>query len=183
LHTDTIRYGCSQGRCTADLIRYGCTQGRCTADLMKLNTGKTRFVIFIWPTNFLRHVYKHCECCSIRTDTVKAFGFLVTLGTTVSSTCCLYFFPIKLLSPLRTVTYCLGALDCLFLLYFTLMRPKLENTSVSGTRSRLQTPKVLNTSISNLYPCVKTFPFLIKLLVMMMMMLMMVMMMMMMMMH
>jgi hypothetical protein len=63
---------------------------------------------------------------------------------------------IKLWGLIQTITNTFSSLDCMFLLYFTLIGPQVGIRLFLGIQLRLQMPKSLNMSSESLYPCVKT---------------------------
>jgi hypothetical protein len=98
---------------------------------MNLNTGKTRAITFSRKTNTLLLKYKLEDFYITRTDFIKDLGFCIDSK--------LYFHfhvdyifsqSIKLLGLIRNITFSFSTLDSLLILYFSLVRPKLEYASV-----------------------------------------------------
>jgi hypothetical protein len=110
---------------------------------MKLNVSKTRVITFSRKTNGLYYVYKIQDSSINRTDTIKDLGVLLDSK--------LYFHAyvdyifsqsLRTLGLIRTLTIP-------FLLYLTLVRPKLEYATVVWI-------SVTSTDVSgSLQPCVK----------------------------
>jgi hypothetical protein len=104
------------------------TQGWCSANCMKLNTSKTRVVVFARKTNALYYRYK------IR----DSFITIKDLGVQLDSK--LHFHAhadytfsqcVRTLGLTRTVTCPFSTLDSQLILHLTLVRPKLEYASTA----------------------------------------------------
>ena len=107
------------------------TQAWCAANCMKLNVSKTRVIIFCRKTNGLYYVYKIQDSSITRTDTIKDLG--VQLDSKLhfhARVDCIFSQILRALGLIRTLTYSFSTLDCLLVLYSTLLRPKLEYASV-----------------------------------------------------
>jgi hypothetical protein len=102
----------------------------CIANSMRLNTAKTRVVSYTRKIHFLSCNYQLCRATITRTSSIKDLGVFFDSKLHfhnhvhyVFSDC------IKLLSLIRFITYSFSALECLYVLYFTLVRPRLEYAS------------------------------------------------------
>jgi hypothetical protein len=109
-----------------------CVRGWCVSNFMKLNVNKTRVICFSRKTNLRLFDYKLCESLITRTECIK------DLGVQIDSKLHLhhhvdYIFSqgIRLLGLIRTVTSSFSSLQSLLMLYYTLVRPKLEYASVA----------------------------------------------------
>lgn len=133
-------------------------QGWCITNFMKQNTGKITVTSFNTKTNCLKNIYKLRDSCTIQADIVKDLGVLIDSKLNFHQHV-VYIFSqlIKLWALIHTITYSFNTLDCMFLSYFTLIRPKLEYACFLESKLHLQMPKNLNVSSGNLYPCAKTF--------------------------
>jgi hypothetical protein len=98
---------------------------------MKLNISKTRFISFPRKTNTLICDYKLCQPSITRIDSIT--DLRVFIGSKlrfhnhvdyIFSQC------IKMLGLVHTLTFSFSSMDCLYMLYFTLVRSKLEYASV-----------------------------------------------------
>jgi hypothetical protein len=98
---------------------------------MKLNISKTRVISFSITTNTLFYDYKLCESSITCTDSIlKTWEYLLILNFDSIIMLTTYFQCIKLLGLVRTLTFSFSSLDCLYMLYFTFVRSKLEYPSV-----------------------------------------------------
>jgi hypothetical protein len=99
---------------------------------MKLNVSKTRVISFSRKTNrILIFHYKLCHSYITRTDSIKDLGVFIDSklhfhnhADYIFSQC------IKLLGLVRAITFPFSSLGSLYILYFTLIRSKLEYASV-----------------------------------------------------
>ncbi|PNF32147.1 hypothetical protein B7P43_G02842 [Cryptotermes secundus] len=98
---------------------------------MKLNISKTKVISFTRKTNLLIYDYKLFQTSIARTDSVKDLGVFIDAKlyfhdqvNYIFSQCA------KLLGLVRNITYNFSSLDCMFSLYTTLVRSKLEYASV-----------------------------------------------------
>jgi hypothetical protein len=98
---------------------------------MRLNIAKTRVVSYTRKTNFLSYNYQLCRATIIRASSIKDlcvfFDSKLHFHNHVD-----YVFSecIKLLGLIRSITYSFSSLECLYVLYFTIVRSKLEYASV-----------------------------------------------------
>ncbi|PNF27925.1 hypothetical protein B7P43_G03400 [Cryptotermes secundus] len=98
---------------------------------MKLNIAKTRVVSYIRKTNFLSYEYQLCHDIITRTGSIKDlvvfYDSKLHFHTHIN-----YIFSecIKLLGLIRSITYRFSSMESLYILYFTLVRSKLEYASV-----------------------------------------------------
>jgi hypothetical protein len=90
---------------------------------MKLNISKTRDIALTRKTSVLYYIYKICDSSVTRTDTIKDLGVQLHFHAHVD-----YIFSqsVRMMGLIRTITYFFSTLDNLFILYVTLVRPKLE---------------------------------------------------------
>jgi hypothetical protein len=91
---------------------------------VKLNVSKTRAITFSRKTNGLCYVYKIQDSSLPRTDTIKDLD--VQLDSKLHFHAQVDYIFSQSLRPLgliRTLTYSFYTLDCLLLLYSTLVRP------------------------------------------------------------
>ncbi|PNF27531.1 hypothetical protein B7P43_G02896 [Cryptotermes secundus] len=98
---------------------------------MKLNIAKTRVVSYTRKTNFLSYEYQLCHAIITRTSSIKDLGVFFdsklhfhTHVNYIFSEC------IQILGLIRSIIYRFSSLECLYVLYFTLVRCKLEYASV-----------------------------------------------------
>ncbi|PNF13713.1 hypothetical protein B7P43_G14358 [Cryptotermes secundus] len=103
----------------------------CTANFVKLNIAKTHVVSYTRKTNFLSYEYQLCHAIITSTSSIKDLGVFFdsklhfhTHVNYIFSEC------IKLLGLIRSITYRFSSLESLYVLYFTLVRSKLEYASV-----------------------------------------------------
>jgi hypothetical protein len=114
-----------------DCNRLQSVQGWCTANFMKLKLAKPELFPFSRKTNTLICDYKFCQSSITCTDSIKDLGVFIDSKFRfpnhvdyILSQC------IKLLGLVRTLTFSFSSLDCLYMLYFTLVRSKTEYASV-----------------------------------------------------
>jgi hypothetical protein len=102
----------------------------CIANFMRLSTVKTRVVSNTRKTN-LSYNYQLCRTTITRASSIKDLGvffdFKLHFRYRVDYVFSEY---IKLLGLIRSITYSISSLECLYGLYFTLVRSKLEYASV-----------------------------------------------------
>jgi hypothetical protein len=97
---------------------------------MKLNISETRAVSFSRKTNALVYDYKLCQSSTARIDSIKDLKVLTGSKLRVHNRVDYIFSEcIKLLGLVRTLTFSLSSLDCVYVLYFTLVRSKLKYAS------------------------------------------------------
>jgi hypothetical protein len=103
----------------------------CAANSMRLNINKTRVMSYSRKTNVLSYEYQLCHTAIARTSSIKDLGVFIDSKLyfhnhvdSIFSEC------IKLLGLIRSITFRFASLDCLYALYFTLVRSKLEHSSV-----------------------------------------------------
>jgi hypothetical protein len=103
----------------------------CAANSMRLNSNKTRLMSYSRKTNILSFAYRLCHSVIARTTSIKDLGVFFDSK--------LYFHDhvdfmfsacMKILGLIRSITFRFSSLDCLFLLYCALVRPRLEYASV-----------------------------------------------------
>jgi hypothetical protein len=103
----------------------------CTANTMRLNSDKTRVVSYTRKTNFLSYKYQLCHNTITRTSSIKDLGvFFDPKLHFHSHVHNLFSGCIKLIGLIRSITYRFSSLECLYVLYSTLVRSRLEYTSV-----------------------------------------------------
>jgi hypothetical protein len=91
---------------------------------MKLNIGKTRDVTFT-RKKFLFNIYTNPATFIILTEAIKALGVIIDSEYLLINVLIIVF-QIKLLGFLQSTAYRIFTPDCLLLLYFTLIRSKIE---------------------------------------------------------
>jgi hypothetical protein len=98
---------------------------------MRLNTVKTCVMSYTRKTNFLSYNYQLCHATITPTSSIKDLGVFLDSKLHfhnhvdyVFSEC------IKLLGLIRSTAYSFSSLECLRVLYPTLVRPRLEYASV-----------------------------------------------------
>jgi hypothetical protein len=98
---------------------------------MRLNVNKTRVMPYSRKTNILSYEYQLCHTSIARTSSIKGlcvfFDSKLYFHTHVDF---LFSKCIKLLGLIRSITFRFSSFDCLHMLYFTLVRSKLEYASV-----------------------------------------------------
>jgi hypothetical protein len=101
------------------------------ANYKRLNTAKTRVVSYTRKTFFFNYSYQLCRATITRASSIKDLGVFFDSK--------LYFHnhvdyvlseSIKLLGLIHSITYSVSSLECLYVLYFTLVESKLECASV-----------------------------------------------------
>ncbi|KDR18918.1 hypothetical protein L798_06656 [Zootermopsis nevadensis] len=98
---------------------------------MKLNISKTTVIPFSRKTTTLIFDYKLFQSSITRTDTIKDLGiFFDSKLQFHNHVDHIFSHCIKLLGLVRTLTFSFSSLDCLYMLYVTLVRSKLEYASV-----------------------------------------------------
>jgi hypothetical protein len=98
---------------------------------MRLNIPKTRVMTYTRKTNFLSYEYQLCHVIITRTSSIKDLGVFFDSKLHFHEHVDYVFSDyIKLLGLIRSVTYIFSSLECLHILYFALVRPKLEYASV-----------------------------------------------------
>jgi hypothetical protein len=97
---------------------------------MKLRVEKTKVVTFSRKTNYLIYEYKLYHSTITRTFSVEDLG--VYLDSKLLFHNHVHFFThcIKMLGIIRSVTFNYSTLGCMFILYFSLVRSKVEYASV-----------------------------------------------------
>jgi hypothetical protein len=103
----------------------------CTANSMRLNTAKTRVVSCTRKTNILSYEHQLCRSTIPRTSSIKDLGVFFDSKLHFHSHVDYVFSEcMKLLCLIRSITYRCCSLECLYILYFTLVRSRLEYASV-----------------------------------------------------
>jgi hypothetical protein len=98
---------------------------------MRLNISKPRVISYSRKTNVLSYEYQLCHSAIARTSSIKDLGVLFDCKLYFSNHVDFTFSEcMKLLRLIRSITFMFSSLDCLYVLYFTLVRSKLEYTSV-----------------------------------------------------
>jgi hypothetical protein len=98
---------------------------------MKLNISWTRVLSFSRKTNTLIYDYKLCQSSITRTDSINDLGVFIDSKLRGHNHVDYIFAQcIKLLGHVHTLTFSFSSLDCLYMLYFTSVRSKLEHASV-----------------------------------------------------
>jgi hypothetical protein len=98
-------------------------QGWFTANFMKLSISKTRVISFSRKTNSLIYDYELCQSSITRTDSIKDLGVFIDSKLRFHNHVDYIFSQcIKLLGLVRNLTFPFSSLDCLYMLYFTLVR-------------------------------------------------------------
>jgi hypothetical protein len=106
-------------------------QGWCIANFMELNISKTNVIYFSRKTNTLIYDYKLRQSSITRADSIKDLGVFIDFKLRFHNYVDYIFSQcIKLLGLVSTLTFSFSSLDCLYMLYFTLVRSKLEYASV-----------------------------------------------------
>jgi hypothetical protein len=106
-------------------------------------------------TNVLRYEYQLSHAAVTRIISIKDPGvFFHSKSYFHIHVDFLFSEGIKLLGLIRSITLTFSSLDCLYVLYFTLVRSKLEYASSVGTLSRLPMPTSSSTSSRSLRPSV-----------------------------
>jgi hypothetical protein len=95
----------------------------CTANFMRLNVSKTRGISCSKKANILRFEYQLCHAAITHTSSIKDFDSKLYFHNHVDF---IFFECIKLLVLKGAITFRFSSLDCLYMLYFTVVRSKLE---------------------------------------------------------
>jgi hypothetical protein len=104
----------------------------CTAKYMKFCVHKTQVIAFSKKTSNLSCCYQVFQPTITRTDTIKDMGmFLASKLCLHNHISFIFSHCIKLLGLVRSVTSNFSSLECIFILYFTLVRSKVEYAFVS----------------------------------------------------
>jgi hypothetical protein len=98
----------------------------CTANYVKFNVGKTKTIYFTRKTNIIAFKCKHCESRINRTDTIKDLGVFLDSKLYFNQHVDYIFSQASKLCLIRAITFSFSSVDSLLLLYFTLVRSKLE---------------------------------------------------------
>jgi hypothetical protein len=97
---------------------------------MRLNISKTRVLSYSRNTNVLSYEHQLCHTAIARTSSIKDLGVLFNSKLYFHNHVdCIFSECIKLLGLIRSINFRLSSLDCLWVLYFTLVRSKLEYAS------------------------------------------------------
>jgi hypothetical protein len=104
----------------------------CISNFMKLNVNKTRVISLSRKTNLGLFDYKLYESLVTRTEFIKDLGVQIDSKLHFRHHVDYIFSQaVRLLGLIRTVTFCFSSLQSLLMLYYTLVRPKLEYASVA----------------------------------------------------
>jgi hypothetical protein len=103
----------------------------CSANFIKPNFSKIRFISFARKTNVLNYQYRLGNTFILQTGCIKDLD--VHIGCKLHFHHHVDFFShaLKLLVLIRTITFSFSTLDSLLMLYFALVRSKLEYASVA----------------------------------------------------
>jgi hypothetical protein len=103
-----------------------CVYKWCLVNFMKPTFSKIRVISFTRKTNRLRNSFV------LRTECVNILVYIMTANFIFIIMSILFFWhALKLLGLIRTITFCFSTLVSLLMLCFTLVRSKLEYTSVA----------------------------------------------------
>jgi hypothetical protein len=98
---------------------------------MRLNIAKTCVVSYTRKTNFVSYDYQLCHATITRTSSIKDLGVFFDSKLHFHNHVDYIFSEcIKLLGIIRSITFTFSSLECLYTLYLTLVRSKLEYASV-----------------------------------------------------
>jgi hypothetical protein len=98
---------------------------------MRLNSNKTRVVSYSRKTNILSYDYRLCHSVITCTTSIKDLGvFFDSKLYFHNHVDFLFSERVKLLGLIHSITFSFSSLDCLFVLYFVLVRPRLQYASV-----------------------------------------------------
>jgi hypothetical protein len=98
---------------------------------MRLNIAKTRVVSYFRKTNAPSYEYQLCHSTSTRTDSIKDLGIFFDPKLHFQNNIDFLFSEcMKLIGLIGSVVFRFSSLDCLYVLYFTSVRSKLEHASV-----------------------------------------------------
>jgi hypothetical protein len=99
---------------------------------MRLNTAKTRVMSYTRKTNFLSYNYQFCHATIICSSSIKDLGVFFDSKLHFHNHVDYVFSErIKLLGLIRSIAYSFSSLECLYVLYFTLVWPRLEYACVA----------------------------------------------------
>jgi hypothetical protein len=119
----------------------------CMTYSMRPNIAKTRVVSYSGKESVLSYEYQFCRVAITRIGSIKdlflVFGSKLHFQNHVDF---LFSECIKLLGLVRSITLRFSSLDCLYVLYFSLVRSKLDKHRFFRTLSRLPMPTSLNAS-------------------------------------
>jgi hypothetical protein len=108
-----------------------CVRGWCISNFMKLNVNKTTVISFSRKMNLCLFDYKLCESLITWTECIKDLGVQIDSELHFHHHVDYIFSQaVRLLGLIRTVTSSFSSLQSLLMLYYTLVRPKLEYASV-----------------------------------------------------
>jgi hypothetical protein len=98
---------------------------------MRLNINKTRVMSYSRKTNVLSYEYSLGHSVITQTSSIKDLGVFFDSKLYFHNHVDFLFSKcIKLLGPIRSITFSFSSLDCLFVLYTALVRSRLEYASV-----------------------------------------------------
>ncbi|PNF19262.1 hypothetical protein B7P43_G08007 [Cryptotermes secundus] len=98
---------------------------------MKLNVNKTKVITFSRKTNSLIYAYKLFHFTVTLTHSVKDLGvYLESKLHFHNHVNFIFSYCVKMLGTIRSITFNYSTLGCMFILYFTLVRSKVEYASV-----------------------------------------------------
>jgi hypothetical protein len=121
---------------------------------MKLNISKTQVNTFTRKNNVLYYVHKISVSCITCTETIKNLGVKLYsklhLYEQVDYT---FFQPIRMLGLIQNITFSFSALDCLLMLYLTLVRPKHASTAWNSVISITHSEKLECIQLKFVAPC------------------------------
>jgi cell division protein FtsW (lipid II flippase) len=101
------------------------------ANSMRRNVSKTRVVSYCRKKNVLSYEYQLCHAAITRTSSIKGLGVFFDSKLHFHNHVDFIFSEcIKLFGFIRSLTFRFSSLDCLYLLYFTSLKSKLEYASV-----------------------------------------------------
>jgi hypothetical protein len=102
------------------------------ANSMRLNTAKTYVVAYTRKTNVLSYNYWLCHATITCAISIKDLGVFFDSKLHFHNHVDYAFSECaKLIGLIRSITYSFSSLECLYVLYFTLVRSKLEYASVT----------------------------------------------------
>jgi hypothetical protein len=105
--------------------------GWCAANSMRRNIAKTHTVSYSRKTNVLSYEYQLCHAAITSTSSINDLGVSFDSKLHFHNHVYLIFSEcIKLLGLICSLTFRFSSLDCFCMLYFTLVRSKLEYASV-----------------------------------------------------
>jgi hypothetical protein len=103
----------------------------CAANPMGLNIAKTHVISYSGKTNVLSYEYQLCHGAITRASNIKDLGVFFDSKSYFHNHVDFIFSEcIKLLGLIRSITFRFCSLGYLYLVYFTLVRSKLEYASV-----------------------------------------------------